>query len=132
MKSVTIISNDKIGLLADISYVLSKSKINIESVAVDVVAGKAIINLMLSDADKGKNALVKSGYEIEEANTVVIKLKDEPGQLNHITGMLSKGGINIQNLQILSRSEAETVLSLKVDKPKKAEGMLKEFILKPK
>lgn len=132
MKSVTIISNDKIGLLADISYVLSKSRINIESVAVDVVAGKAIINLMLSDAQKGKNALVKSGYDVEEANTVVIKLKDEPGQLNLISDVLSKGGINIENLQILSRAKDQTVLSIKVDKPKKAEGLLKEFAVSRK
>jgi hypothetical protein len=129
MKCVTIIADDKVGLLADMSYVLSKAKINIESINVDVVAGKAIISTCLSDADKGKKVLEQAGYTVEEMNAVVIKLADEPGQLNKITTMLSKEGINIQNVHMLSKDNSTTALSIIVDKPKRASTLLKEFLI---
>lgn len=57
MRTITIVSNDKVGLLADISYVLAKEKVNIESISADVISGKGIITLTLSDAEKGKEVL---------------------------------------------------------------------------
>ena len=129
MKCVTIIADDKVGLLADMSYILSKARINIESINVDVIAGKAIISTCLSDADKGKVVLSQAGYNVEEMNAVVIKLPDEPGQLNKITTLLSKEGIGIQNVHTLSKDASSTVLSIIVDKPKRASTLLKEFLI---
>jgi len=129
MKALTIVANDKVGLLADISYVLSKSKVNIESVNVDVISGKAIITLSLSDANKGKEVLEAAGFSAEEIDSVVIKLDDKPGELNRITTMLSKEGINIENVHMLSKDGKNTVLSIRVDHPKKAEALLKEHLI---
>lgn len=129
MKQVTVISEDKVGLLADISYLLGKAKVNIESINADVVGGKAIICLALSDADRGKSVLETSGYRVGETNGVVLKLKDQPGELNKITTMLSKEGVNIENVHMLSREGKDTVISIVVDKPKKAASLLKGCLL---
>jgi len=129
MKTITIVADDKVGLLADISYILSKSKINIDSINVDVVAGKAIITLSLSDSEKGKSVLEASGYKVGEVNAVIIKLPDKPGELSKITSMLSKEGINIENVHMLSKDGKSTVLSLMVDKPKRAAALLKEYVV---
>ena len=127
MKTITIVADDKIGLLADISYILGKAKINIESINVDVVGDKAIITLALSDNDRGKEVLEASGYRVTENDTIVVKLKDRPGELNKITSLLSNEGVSIENVYMLSRDGENTVLALKVDKPKKASTLLKEF-----
>ena len=129
MKTLTIVADDKVGLLADISYILSKSKINIESINVDVVAGKAIITLTMSDADKGKKTLEAAGYKVEEMNAVIVKLSDEPGELSKITQMLSKEGININNVLMISKDGKSTVLSITVDKPKKAMLVLHDYLI---
>jgi len=129
MKCVTIAADDKVGLLADISYILSKAKINIESISVDVVAGKAIISTCLSDGDKGKSVLEAAGYAVEETNAVVIKLSDQPGELNKITTLLSKEGISIKNVHMLSKDGTSTALSIVVDKPKRASTLLKDYLI---
>ncbi len=129
MKPVTIIADDKVGLLADISYILGKAKVNIESISVDVVGGKAIVSLVLSDDTKGKSVLEASGYKVDELNSIVLRLKDEPGELSKITNSLSKEGINIQNVHMLSREGNQTVISIVVDKPKKATSLLKPYLL---
>ena len=129
MKPITIVSDDKVGLLADLSYILAKTKINIESISVDVVAGKAIISLSLSDSTKAKEVLENAGYKVEETNAIVIKLADKPGELNKMTSMLSKEGVNITNVRMLSKDGRTTVLSLLVDKPKRASMVLKDFMI---
>ncbi len=129
MKSITIVADDKVGLLADISYVLAKSKINIDTINVDVVGGKAIISLGISDPAKGKQVVEAAGYKVEDPNAVVIKLPDKPGELNRITNMLSKEGVNIQNVHTLTKDSVNTVLSVVVDKPKRAALILQPHLI---
>ncbi len=129
MKPITIVAEDKVGLLADISYILGKAKINIDSIGVDVIGGKAIISLVLSDEQRGKSVLEASGYKVNELDSIVLKLKDQPGELSKITNSLSKEGISIQNVHMLSKGGNETVISIVVDKPKKAMNLLKEYLL---
>ena len=129
MKSVTIVSEDKVGLLADISYILGKAKVNIESISVDVVAGKAIITLTVRDPVKSKDVLERNGYTVAESNVLVIKLADKPGELSKITNMLAGEDVSIHNVHMLSRDGKNTVLAIVVDKPKKASKMLDEYLI---
>lgn len=132
MKTITIISDDKVGLLADISYILAKAGINIESLGVDVVATKAIIMLSVGDDEKARSALEASGYRVTEENMVVVKLSDKPGELSKVTKTLAEKGVNIENVLMLSRDGKNTILSLVVDQPSKASKLLKEYIIAEK
>jgi hypothetical protein len=129
VKSIAIVADDKVGLLADISYILAKSKINIESLSVDVIGGKAIITLSVSDVIKGKEVVIGAGYKVEEANTTIVKLSDKPGELNKVTAMLSKEGLNVQSVNVLAKDGKVTVLSILTDKPKKAALVLQPFLI---
>ncbi len=129
VKSVTIVADDKVGLLADISYILGKAKVNIESINADVVGGKAFVSLALSDEQRGKSVLEASGYQVNEFNSVVMKLKDRPGELNKITVSLSKEGVNIESVHMLSKGGGDTVIAMVVDKPKRTASLLREYVL---
>ncbi len=129
MKTLTVVADDKVGLLADISYILAKSRINIESVNVDVVAGKAIISLGVADAIRGKQVVEAAGYKVEEANSIVIKLPDNPGELSNVTGILSKDGINVQSVHTLSKDGKTTIIALLVDKPRRATTLLGKYLV---
>jgi len=120
MKSITIVADDKVGLLADISYVLAKSKINIDAINVDVIGGKAVISLGMGDAVKAKQVVESAGYKCEDTNAVVIKLLDTPGELNKTTALLAKEGVNVQTVHMLAKDSKNAVLSFIVDKPKRA------------
>ena len=129
MKSITVVADDRVGLLADISYLLGKAKINIEYISVDVIAKKAVITITVKDADKAKTILHNSGFKVTELNSIVIKLADKPGELSRITSLLAEGGVNIENVHILSKDGNTTILSLSADKPKKALKILEEFLV---
>jgi hypothetical protein len=129
MKSITIVCDDKVGLIADISYILGKAKLNIESISVDVVNAKAIITLSLTEVEKAKTFLEAAGYPVEQINSIILKLPDQPGELNKISTILSKDSINIQKVQVLLRDGNQTILSLSTDKPKRAAKLLEPYLL---
>lgn len=129
MRTLVVVAEDKIGLLADISYVLGKSKINIEGVSVNVIGGKAVVGVVVKDDIKAKDVLTRSGYTVMETGVIVIKLEDKPGSLSEITKKLAEEGVAIQNVHIISKNGKYAVLALIVDKEKKARVLLKDYLV---
>lgn len=74
MKSITIVSEDRLGLLADISYILGKSSINIEGLFVDVIGGKAVISMDVKDPRKASGVLGMNGFKTTNPESIVIKV----------------------------------------------------------
>jgi hypothetical protein len=129
MKQMTIITEDRVGVIADISYILGKAKINIEAISAEVYGGKGVINLMVKDEEKATQLLTANGYKVLESELLVIKLKDEPGELSKVTSLLKKAKVNIKNLYLLAKGEGIVIDALSVDKPKKAKKLLKDYLL---
>ncbi len=86
MKQVTIVSEDRVGLLADISYVLGKSSVNIEGLSVDVLGGKAVIGLEVKDPGKAQDILSRNGFQTTPPEAIVIRVSNE--SMDKITEML--------------------------------------------
>jgi hypothetical protein len=129
VKTITIVADDKVGLLADISYVLAKSKINIESICVEVIAGKAVILMGLTDAEKGKLVIEAAGYTVENLDAVVIKLKDQTGEVTKITTTLTKEGVDVKKVDILAKDKGNSIVAIEVDKHKRASAILKPYLV---
>jgi len=104
MKTINILAEDKVGLLADISYILGKNNINIDGLNMDIVGKKAIISL-------------------------VVKISNNPGAVSEITNMLIKEKINVENLSVISSNTNEGVFALIVDKPRKANRILSRYTI---
>ncbi|MCX8196847.1 MAG: ACT domain-containing protein [Candidatus Micrarchaeota archaeon] len=130
MKQITIIANDRIGLLADISYILGKAKINIEAISVQTQGKKGIINLTVKDDQKAIKMLSSNGFQVFPAEILVVRLKDEPGQMAQMTKILKENKINIESLYIIAKDEqGYAIHALKVDKLKKAKKLLSGFLI---
>jgi hypothetical protein len=127
MKSVTIVSEDRVGLLADISYILGKSSVNIEGLSVDVLGGKAVIALEVKDQKKATDILGRNGFETTHPEAIVIKVSNE--SVDKITEMLETEKINVKGLSMLSSDKSDGIFAVSVDKPRKAHKMLSPFML---
>lgn len=125
MKTITIVEEDRVGLLMDISYILGKEKINIESITANAVGGKAIITLTVKDGNEAKKTLLKNGFHIIEEDMLMVSMKDRPGELAALAKLLKDNGINMMNLYMVSKDSKNTIIAIKPDKPKKAADILK-------
>lgn len=129
MKEISIITEDRVGLLADVSYVLGKARINIESIAASGVGGKAVLSIVVKDYDKAKQVLENSGFKVTRGNVVFIKLVDQPGKLADVAKMLADNKINVENLHLVSRDGKSTIVGITVSNPKKARELLKDVLI---
>lgn len=127
MKSVTIVSEDRVGLLADISYILGKSNVNIDGLFVDVVGGKAIISIEVKDQKKASGILARNGFTIADPESIVIRA---PGDVkDRITEMLEGESVQITEFSVLTSDNSEGVYAINVDKPRKASKILNTFLV---
>jgi hypothetical protein len=129
MKQITVVMDDRVGLLADLSYLLGKAKINIDSISAEVQGGKAVINLVVSDEKKAVDVLKANGYHVLSSQMIVIKVKDAPGELSEVSKKLQKAKVNIENLFLLARGNGYSFDAIKVDKPKAAKKALSQYLI---
>ncbi|MCX8174872.1 MAG: ACT domain-containing protein [Candidatus Micrarchaeota archaeon] len=127
-KQITLVVDDKVGVLADVACILGKARINIESISAVSMEGKAIITLFVSDEKRAAGLLRKYGFHILESEIIVLKLKDEPGELSKVSSALSEAGINIINLYIIAKERGFSIIAAKVDKPSAAKRLLKPYL----
>lgn len=129
MRDVTIITEDKVGLLADISYILGKAHINIESISVTAVGGKAVITILVKSPEKAEDVLKKNGFKVSSGNIIFVKLEDKPGALSEIAKTLADNKINVENLNLVSKDGKSTVVGITVDRPRKAKTILEKYLV---
>jgi len=129
MKQLTIITEDRVGLLADISYILGKARMSILGVSAEAHDGNAIVNLVVKDDKRAEQLLAANGYKVLESDMLVVRVKDEPGALSSLSKKLKDANISVQSLYLVMRSEGHSLGALKVDKPKAARKVLKGSLL---
>lgn len=127
MKTVTIVAEDRVGLLADVSYILGKSNINIDALCVEVINGKAIIAMGVKDPKKTSTVLQSNGFKTTGEDAIVIKVSNKA--VADIREMLEQEKVLVKQFNTISSNDKDTIYALEVDKPRKASKMLGSFIL---
>ncbi len=130
MKEFVIVTDDRVGLLADISGILARHNINIEGVSVDVAGKKAVCRVLMlkENATKAKKELGKAGFTVLSPDVLVVKLADRPGELSGVARKLADSGVNILNVHLLGKSDKKTLCAIEADKPKLARELLAEYM----
>ncbi|MEM2948630.1 MAG: ACT domain-containing protein [Candidatus Anstonellales archaeon] len=128
MQTVTIVAEDRVGLLSDISYILGKEKINIESISTNSVGNTAVIVLTVKDAKKTASILKKNGFNVVAEEAFIVQLEDRPGELHKMTKLLASNKINIKNVFVVTKGGGKAILSVIVDRPRKAAKLLKPYL----
>ena len=86
---------NKIGVLAQLTELLSGAGINIRAVSAWAVESEAFFRLITSDNASTKEVLEKNSYSFQEKEVVVVELLDEVGQLGSLASKLKAAGIDL-------------------------------------
>jgi hypothetical protein len=130
IKQITVVAEDKVGLLADISYILGKARINIDSLAAEVQGNKCLIDISVKDEAKATSLLTSNGYQVLQANVLVVRIKDEPAQMAQFASRLAKEKINTMSMRIITKENGYDTYALQVDHTAKAKRVLAPYMKK--
>lgn len=128
MVELTVVARDRVGLLADIGEILGKKGINIESVSVEASGKTAMVHLNLGHAVESKKLLSDSGFRVVERDKLLLRLKDQPGELAKVSRSLANANINIKNVYILDAERRQKILAVDTSDNSKARKLLKAYL----
>ena len=129
MRNLTIINEDREGLLAEITKLLADNKIVLHDFSGETIAETAVIKLAPDPYNKCFRLLIDSGYQVIANESLLIRLSQTPGALAKLSRELADGGIEIRSMHIVNRSEDGALVALEVDEPGLARKQLKEYLV---
>ena len=130
MKYIMIINKDRKGLVAEISELLGQNKINIDSIDAHSEHGFAQIRLFTSDNDQSLSILNESGFKALPDENILVRIKDKPGALGHISRTLSEKNINIRNITMIEQNEGSNIVAIVTDKDAETREILHDALVK--
>ena len=113
---LTIPAENKPGVLARVTSILARKKINIRSATISSFGDSGFINLVVDNPKQGHKVLVKEGIPVELKEIIAVLIEDRPGGLDKLLQILFAENINIENgygFVIESRKNAVFILDVK-------------------
>ena len=112
-KELTVVSENKAGVLADVCHMLGHAGVNLEAISAQGEGNNGVIRLITSDPTTAEKLLKRGGYNVMAHDVIVIKINDSPGELGKVTKALSKEGINLEAIYLLDKAKGVAHLALK-------------------
>lgn len=127
MKTVTVVTKDRVGLLADVSGILGENRINISSIAAEAHGKTGIIRVSTDNPAKTKAVLKKAGFDVSAFEMVTVRLKNKPGELARLTRELAENGIDIKNAYQFPASRGDVLFGFETSSVQKAKKIAASF-----
>ncbi len=124
---ISIFAENKPGRLAAVTSVLAKEKINIRATTIATSDTFGVINLIVDDPERAKNALTAAGMTVSLSRVLAVVIPDRPGGLDKLTQLLFAEQINVNNAYgFVLESSRKAVFVVSVDQVEKAEQILEK------
>ena len=129
MKQITILTEDRAGLLADVTEVLAKANINIESFDSEKIGETAVINLEIDDHDAALKVLAHTEFKAIAQDTLLLKLDDKPGELARMAHRFEQAGVNLRSARLIRRQKGIGIVAISCRETDKAKELVKDLLL---
>lgn len=86
------------GALAELLEEVAEKKINVIAIEAEAQGDFGSVRILTDDPAKAADVLRESGYDVIEAEAIVIEMPNEPGELAKIARKLADGDINVVSL----------------------------------
>ncbi|MFH1260174.1 MAG: ACT domain-containing protein [Elusimicrobiota bacterium] len=93
---LVVTTDDKPGMLADVTEALAAEKINIEAISAYGDEGEAIFYLIVHDNARALKALKANGWVVAEEEIIVVDVENKAGALHEVASKLKGAEVNLR------------------------------------
>ena len=117
MQRIIVSVKNEVGVIAELTTILANQGINIVGLDAEGSAESGVIVVTTEDGDHDKALwhIANAGFKAISEESLVIRLKDEPGALAKIAERFRQNNINILSMHIVNRSSGFTTVSVSAD-----------------
>ncbi|VVC03907.1 ACT domain protein [Candidatus Burarchaeum australiense] len=113
MKQLTILTENRVGALADICTELGNVGVNIKSINAQGQGDYGVIRLVTEDEATAKKVLEKAGFRLTVSDILVVSVPDRPGELAKIARKLSNSGVDVECVYVLGKEGDKLQFAIK-------------------
>lgn len=113
IKQVSVFLENSTGRIQSALGVLKEENINIVSLSVADTSDFGVLRMIVSDAERAKEALKARGLSAHLTDVLAIKLPHVVGSLQRALDTLSGAGINIEYMYALSTKDENACIVIK-------------------
>ena len=123
-KQISVVVEDKVGLLAEITDAIKDAGVNILALCAWTEGGTGHLMAATDDSEKACAAAGPLVTECSFNEVVCVKVPNQPGELSVVAHKLADAGINIQAVYATAGDLDETVVVFLTDDNAKAAEIL--------
>ena len=101
MKQLSVFIENREGRLEDVLNLLKEENINIISLSLADTSDYGMLRLIVSDPQKGREALKENGFSATLNDVVAVTLPHKVGALQEILHVLCKESLNVEYMYAL-------------------------------
>ncbi len=114
MKEITIRTQNRVGVLADVAELLGGLGVNIEAISAHGAGEGAVFRIITNDSKTAMKNLPKiPGLSASESDILVVDMQNRPGELGKITRKLANKNVDLESVYIVSRQADITQVAIK-------------------
>lgn len=122
IKQISVFVENRPGHLQRILALFTEKGINVRGYSCSDTGDYGIARFIVDKPEKALSVLAERDVAATSSDVVCLVLKDEPGELERVFGLMAESGVNIS----YSYSLISTYIAFKVNGPSKAEEYLSE------
>ena len=129
MKQITIISEDRLGVVAEICEALAAARVNIESMDAETIGGSGVTKLTVDRYDDALRALAQTPFHAISEEAIVLQLEDKPGELARITRRFKDANISMRSVRIIRRATGTSIVAISTERTEEAMELVKDVMI---
>jgi hypothetical protein len=129
MKQITVLLDNRIGAVAELTRLLAVSNVNIESMCVEACGSSGAAVISVDRYDHSLKVLKEAGYDAISEDALVVRIADEPGALAKVAARFEQGHIDIRGIRFLCRNEGVALAALVTDDNTAAAALVADILV---
>ena len=126
IKQLSVFIENRQGRLAEVMNTLSDNGIDISALSLADTADYGVLRMIVSDPEKGREALSSSGVTVKITDMVAAVMDDVPGGAARVVTLLAEGGIAVEYMYAcIGRVNGKALMVMRVEDIEKTEDILK-------
>ncbi len=129
MKKITILTTDRVGLLADLLKIMVAAGIEIENVDSEQHNQTAVICMSVDRHDDALKALANTEFKAIAEDTILVKLVNEPGVLAKLAVRFKDARINLHSLRLICKEDNHAIVAISAERSDEVRDLVKDVMI---
>jgi len=129
MKQITVVTEDRPGVLAEITDALAGVGVNIEDLSAEAIGGTMVAILTVDHYDEALRSLSGRSFKAVTEDALVVQLDDRAGELARIAQRFKEANINLRSVRTIRRWGGKCFVALAAERTDEAMALVKDVLV---